>query len=1273
MIKKITLALLAITSGISGLLAQSNPTAQNLPYTQSFGTASFSSMPAGMAAWLSGGNKATQAAAESSTPAGDASLATATASTATGGVFGYAVSGNARPYIQLSSNATSGTTQLGLAFNTGTATAVNISYQVELLNTGGASLDFGLELMYHSGSTATAAWTAVPGASLVISGTSFSTQTYTYALTGLSASTNYQLRWVTWRAGSGNGKGVGIDNISVSAPAAAVASFNVTNNGLQPTATSVLQGSNKNMLQRFILRETNVAAGTLNTVSIPLAGTYTASDINAAGLKLYTAATNNFASATVLLGKASVAAGSGETVTFNSLNYAVAQNSTQYFWVTSDIDVAATVGNTIRATALNAGNFTFAAGTVTATVGQGGIQTIAPLVPSLNITNNGTQPAAGTVFQSSNNNLLQSFVVTEGNVAAGTLNNVSIPFAGTYVAADINTSGLKLYGGTTNSFASATLLSSKASTSLGSGETVNFNALNYAIAKNSTQYFWVTADIDASANVGNDIHAASLSAGNFTFAAGTVTATVSAGGAQTILEPDPVLNIADNGTQPAAASVIQNSNDNLLQSFVIVEGNVGSASLTGIAIPLAGTYLASDINGAGLKLYGSTANNFASATLLSSQASASAGSGETATFALTLAIAKNSTYYFWVTADISGSATVGNTINAASLNAGNFTFAAGTVTASVNAGGIQTIDPAPVTTQLRTTYCGYTAQSFGEFIGADSVLTANHYRFQLVNTATSYTQTFTNSSGYPYLTLYTIPGISYNTTYTVTVAWSADGISWSPYGSPCSITSPVAEITQLEPGNCGYTASSYTEVIRADLVSGATQYEFKLENAGLGYSQSLVKTNNNFNLSQFTGLLNASTYSVSVRVFIFGAWDIYGPECQLTTPAGVPTTSLQPTSCGVTVSSYPQILFAEPVGAAMQYEYKLENTALGYSQTFVKTNNNFNLAQFTGLLNSTTYSVSVRVNINNSWGSFGTECQVTTPSSIPSTSLQPSYCGIVATAYDQIIFATNVTGATQYEYKLENAGSGYSQTYVKSNSNFNLTQFTGLVNNTTYSVSVRVYIGGSWGSFGPACTVTTPATTPTTSLQPSSCGITLSGYTQILFAVAVTGATQYEYKLENAGLGYSQSFAKSNNNFNFGQFSGLLNNTPYDVQVRVFFNGVWGNYGAMCTVTSPSSARMASAGGIENADSELEEKNGFDAMAYPNPFNSEFSLNLVSYMVSEPINIRVYDATGKLVEEHILSPESAKDLKIGTAYAEGLYNILMSQGTQTKSIKVIRQ
>ena len=1075
--------------------------------------------------------------------------------------------------------------------NNGT-TAINsftISYDLYVRNDQARSSSFNFSYSLDNSSyTAVSSLDYTSGAALdalgwVKVGTSPSRSTVVNSL-NIAPGAFFYIRWSSNDvAGSGSRDELGLDDIAINAAFVANPSFNVTNNGLQPTAASILQGSNKNMLQRFVLRETNVAAGTLDAVTIPLTGTYMASDINAAGLKLYTSTTNNFASATVLSGTASLAAGSGESVSFNSLGYAVAQNSTQYFWVTADIDAVATIGNTIRATALNAGNFSFAAGTVTATVNQGGIQTIAAPVPSLSISNNGSQPAAAQVLQNTTDHLLQSFVVTEGNVAAGTLNNVAVPLAGTYSASDVSGTGFKLYTSATNNFTSATVLSSKASVAAGSGETVNFNSLNYAIAKNSTQYFWVTVDIDVAAIAGNTMNASALSAGNFTFAAGSVIASVSAGGVQTITALTPSLNVTDNGSQPVAALVVQNTNDNLLQSFVVTEGNVAAATLNVVTVPLAGTYSTADIKSSGLKLYVSTTNNFASASVLSSITSSSSGSGETALFnGVNYAIAKNSTHYFWVTADIANSATVGNTINASALSAGNFSFTSASPTVSVNAGGVQTIDAPLMTTQLLPAYCGYTAQSFGEFIGADPVPNATHYLFQLENAASSYTQTF--ASGYPYLTLYTIPGISYNTTYTVTVAWSPDGVTWSNYGSPCTITSPLNEVTELQPAYCGFTASSYSQVIYANRVSGATQYEYRLINSAASYTQTFVKTNNNFNLSQFSGLQPGTTYSVSLRVFIFGAWDIYGTSCNVTTPSSVSTTSLQPASCGITAASYAQVLYA-----------------------------------------------------------------------------------------------VAVTGATQYEYRLVNAAASYTQTLVKSNNNFNLTQFAGLTNGTTYSVSVRANVSGVWGSFGPICTVATPASSPTTSLQPSSCGITASSYTQVLYAVAVTGATQYEYKLENAAASYTQTFVKSNNNFNLAQFTGLANSTAYNVQVRVFFNGVWGNYGSICSVTTPASALMlngntgmASREGVENADNTLLE-NSFDAMAYPNPFDKEFSLNLLSYTVNEPVHIRVYDATGKLVEQHDLSPESVRELSIGTTYAEGLYNILVSQGTQHKSIKVIRQ
>ena len=101
-------------------MAQTNPTAQALPYTQDFGAASFSSLPAGFATWAANGdNTVSQTDAENSAPSANSTAITSrTTTTPTGGVYGYAIAANGRIYIQTSSNATNGAIQLILAINT---------------------------------------------------------------------------------------------------------------------------------------------------------------------------------------------------------------------------------------------------------------------------------------------------------------------------------------------------------------------------------------------------------------------------------------------------------------------------------------------------------------------------------------------------------------------------------------------------------------------------------------------------------------------------------------------------------------------------------------------------------------------------------------------------------------------------------------------------------------------------------------------------------------------------------------------------------------------------------------------------------------------------------------------------------------------------------------------------------------------------------------------------------------------------------------------------
>ncbi|HMO34369.1 MAG TPA: hypothetical protein PKE07_15335, partial [Lacibacter sp.] len=188
-----------------------------MPYTQNFGTSTFTSMPTGMAAWNGvSGSTSTQASAEGSTPASDATITAQTAVTTTGGTFGYSTSSNGRVYIQTSSNATNGANQVALAINTTGFTNITVSYDVEIISAQPKTV--GIVLQYRVGTSGS--WITVTGTGNPYSqagGTTGLKATPSLTLpAGANNQSVVQLRWATWRGTeSGNSSGIAIDNISV--------------------------------------------------------------------------------------------------------------------------------------------------------------------------------------------------------------------------------------------------------------------------------------------------------------------------------------------------------------------------------------------------------------------------------------------------------------------------------------------------------------------------------------------------------------------------------------------------------------------------------------------------------------------------------------------------------------------------------------------------------------------------------------------------------------------------------------------------------------------------------------------------------------------------------------------------------------------------------------------------------------------------------------------------------------------------------------------------
>ena len=76
--------------------------------------------------------------------------------------------------------------------------------------------------------------------------------------------------------------------------------------------------------------------------------------------------------------------------------------------------------------------------------------------------------------------------------------------------------------------------------------------------------------------------------------------------------------------------------------------------------------------------------------------------------------------------------------------------------------------------------------------------------------------------------------------------------------------------------------------------------------------------------------------------------------------------------------------------------------------------------------------------------------------------------------------------------------------------------------------------------------------------------------------------------------------------------------------------------------------------------------------AYPNPFENTFKLHM-NEASADAVQVEVYDILGKRIEELMLVANEINELEIGQNYPSGFYNLKVSQGDKTQSIKMIKQ
>jgi len=133
---------------------------------------------------------------------------------------------------------------------------------------------------------------------------------------------------------------------------------------------------------------------------------------------------------------------------------------------------------------------------------------------------------------------------------------------------------------------------------------------------------------------------------------------------------------------------------------------------------------------------------------------------------------------------------------------------------------------------------------------------------------------------------------------------------------------------------------------------------------------------------------------------------------------------------------------------------------------------------------------------------------------------------------------------------------------------------------------------------------------------------------------------------------------------------GILGGTVYSIDIQVTAGGVVGDYGPVCTVTTPQASFV-----ISNPQKVLGQEKGviFETTLFPNPFNDVAVLNINSDDTNAPVSVFVYDGTGRLIESRLVDLTQETDIRIGTEYNSGFYQAIIIQNGNKKTARIVKQ